>query len=549
MAMDSQDRLATPPLTLAPAVTSRLGSWLAYGIFVGALVFFLNTAHHGWRSSLVEDQGFRQTQTAISAYYTVKQGPKLAYETPVVGPPWAVPYEFPLYQWLVAAAVAELGTPLDQTGRFVSVAFFLLTLIPANHLLAQMRFSRESRLVILSLFLTSPFYLYWSRAFLIESTALFFSMVYLALSASFLRAPMLTLGCGAVATGMLAGAVKATTFAPCFVGVALFAWYLLVVRFREDRSWRTAGQLLGRLLFLAVPPLVAVAAWTQFTDVTKEHNYIGHFITTRALRSWNFGTLAGRCSVAQWSMILGHLRLVVGRFVCVGLCLPGIWFRGWRRQIGVSLILAMSAPMLFQNLYFHHEYYAYANGIFVLAAMGMGLGVLIERGRWCRGLAYAGLAAFAVIGIGRYYEYFYPKQKNRGTERWLSSLVQAIQEETRPDDTLVVLGCDWSSEIPYYSQRRALMIPNWRQADFMQNPKAYLEALNGYRIGALVVFDPPPRHLGLETIQPVIAAANLEPACRYATSGIFAVYPAKAPKQWTPPLTEVSSPTARAEEK
>jgi hypothetical protein len=547
--MESLGQFATPPLTPTPPVSPRLATFLAYGLFVGSLAFFLNTAHHGWQSSLLEDQGFRQTQTAISAYYMVKQGPKLAYETPVLGPPWAVPFEFPLYQWLVAASVARLHTPLDQTGRFFSLAFFLLTLIPANHLLGQMKFSRENRLVILSFLLISPFYLYWSRAFLIESTALFFGMAYLALSVSFLKAPRLASGCGAVATGILASLVKVTTFAPFFIGVALFGCYLLWLKSREDHSWSLAGRLIGRLVLLAIPPLLFLVGWTHFADTAKEPHQIGRFMTSRALTTWTFGTLAGRWSVAQWSMILAHLRLVVGRFACVALCLPGLWFGGRRLQIGGALLLALSAPMLFQSLYFHHEYYAYANGVFVLAAMGMGLAVLLQRGSWYRGVAYAGLLAFLVVGVGRYYQYFYPKQKNRFTERWLSSLVQVIQEETRPEDVLVVVGHDWSSEIPYYSQRRALMIPRWRQAEFLQNPQAFLKELEGYRIGALVVFDPPPRHLGLEMLQPAVEAANLNPVCKYVTGGVFAIYAAKAGGETVQPLAGASSFPARTEEK
>ena len=44
--------------------------------------------------------------------------------TLVLGPPWSIPIEFPLYQWNVAAAVKIFNTPLDQTGRFFSCLLF-----------------------------------------------------------------------------------------------------------------------------------------------------------------------------------------------------------------------------------------------------------------------------------------------------------------------------------------------------------------------------------------------------------------------------------------
>jgi hypothetical protein len=50
---------------------------------------------------------------------------------------------------------------------------------------------------------------------------------------------------------------------------------------------------------------------------------------------------------------------------------------------------------------------------------------------------------------------------------------------------IVVLGCDWSPELPYYSRRRALMVPNWAPSSF--NIWAYLPQLKNYRLGALIV--------------------------------------------------------------
>ena len=38
---------------------------------------------------------FRQTQTALTSYWFIHQGFQFAYETPVVGAPWAIPFEFP----------------------------------------------------------------------------------------------------------------------------------------------------------------------------------------------------------------------------------------------------------------------------------------------------------------------------------------------------------------------------------------------------------------------------------------------------------------------
>ena len=41
----------------------------------------------GWNNSILDHHGFRQSQTAITSYYFIKDGFRLAYETPVLGAP------------------------------------------------------------------------------------------------------------------------------------------------------------------------------------------------------------------------------------------------------------------------------------------------------------------------------------------------------------------------------------------------------------------------------------------------------------------------------
>src|SRR5579862_7514545 len=49
-----------------------------------------------WSTPVIGMHAFRQTQTAITSYWMLKGSPWLAYETPVLGPPWSIPFEFPL---------------------------------------------------------------------------------------------------------------------------------------------------------------------------------------------------------------------------------------------------------------------------------------------------------------------------------------------------------------------------------------------------------------------------------------------------------------------
>src|SRR5258707_7658240 len=126
----------------------------------------------GLRKPLLDLHAFRQTQTALSVYWLIHGGPWLAYETPVLGASWSIPFEFPLYQWLVAL-LALLHVPLDVAGRLVYFAFYAATLWPLWVFIRSVGLGRVAYLNTAILFMTAPLYLYWSRTFLTESCSLF----------------------------------------------------------------------------------------------------------------------------------------------------------------------------------------------------------------------------------------------------------------------------------------------------------------------------------------------------------------------------------------
>ena len=79
----------------------REESWLpaaAVGYFVAALAWHASMASVGWTHAMSDLHGWRQAQTAITAYFIQQGGPWIAYETPVLGPPWRIPHEFPVYE-------------------------------------------------------------------------------------------------------------------------------------------------------------------------------------------------------------------------------------------------------------------------------------------------------------------------------------------------------------------------------------------------------------------------------------------------------------------
>ena len=107
---------------------------LAIIFFSFAIIFWLSTA---WQP-LIDQHEFRQTQTALTALYLnpTIQG-LLNYETPVLGSPWSLPFEFPFYQFLVYWIARLFWLPLDSAGRLLSVLFGTLCVVPVWGLMRQ----------------------------------------------------------------------------------------------------------------------------------------------------------------------------------------------------------------------------------------------------------------------------------------------------------------------------------------------------------------------------------------------------------------------------
>src|SRR5690606_22594303 len=90
-----------------------------------------------WGMPVLDEHGFRQTQTLISSYWMAREGGFWVYPTPVLGYPWSAPFEFPLYQWgVVLLATLPLGLDIDSAARLLSLLAFVACLWPLRRVLA-----------------------------------------------------------------------------------------------------------------------------------------------------------------------------------------------------------------------------------------------------------------------------------------------------------------------------------------------------------------------------------------------------------------------------
>lgn len=460
-----------------------------------SLGFSLYATSVGFYNTIFDFHGFRQAQTAISADSILHGGSFLHYETPVLGPPWPVPFEFPLYQGIVAVLARAFSTRLDQTGRFVSILFYYLCFFPLASILSHIGLRRTQMVPALALFAMSPIYIFWSRVFMIESTALFLSLMYtdqmFRLVVGKRRWQYRHLMSGA-AFGALAGLVKVTTFAPFFaLGTSLAAWGL----WRDRESGKFKGSIAAAVATLCVVFPVAVTwCWTKFADEVKAQNPFGVYLTStnKGMIAWNFGTLAQRLQFQNYIHFLIAANLHIGSIVTAAVVLMVyVWLCGrWNWLAVACLVLYVATTLTFFNLHYQHEYYPYSDAIFLVVAIGALIASVLKirgPGAWI-GIELL-VVEMAACGYC-YLTHYYPIQSKNAPGRPAAAAL--VDNTTKPDSVIVILGMDWSSEFPYQSHRRAIMDTSFSIKELISDSGPVERAISNegpQNIAALVACD------------------------------------------------------------
>lgn len=478
----SQREPATVP---APASDRReLGAALLLAV---VLLCHLVIAGWNWSSTGLVHNGFREAQTAISAHFIQReQNFSLAYPTPVLGPPWSIPMEFPLYQWTVVVVSDLTGIALPQAGKWVGLLCFYLAL-PAFYLvLGRIPLVRWQRLLVLAMVVSCPLYLFYARAFLIETMALLFSAWFLlgyVRAGETGRSAWFALALGA---GVLAALVKVTTF--LFFLLPAAAWSLHWLW----QDWRTGGDsrraMIMRRMAWCVPaawlPVGVALLWVAFADGIKAQSIAGAFLQSENLREFNYG-LGRRFEADVWRQ---HKDIWLGDLMpwpvfAAWMLLAILFARRWWRHLLVAFACFLIVQVIFPLLYAFHAYYYVANAWILMMAVGLVAVALLESRlpRFISWLVVAGMT----LGQVAYAAFHYRSQLSEEKPGNLQ-LIEAIQQSTNAEDVLIIAGDDWSSVLPYYAERRALMLRTGVEDDREYLAKAFA-SLRGHKVGALLV--------------------------------------------------------------
>ncbi len=476
--------------------------------FFGWFVFVLLQTR-GFSTSIYGYHGLRQVQTAISIREIVRGGPLLRYETPIFGPPWSIPLEFPLYQWICAAAVNLFGSSIDGTSRLVSALFGAGCVIELARVHRALGRPQSERDLLGAMAVLSPLLMFWSHTVLIETCSVFVTLLWLELALRWtIRSPesqtekgRLLLVPGAAVIGFLAGATKATTVFPALVFVGAVG----VVRFKDSVAkgqtpsahFALFWQHLMRGLAVVTPPIAAAIWWSRLSEAQRLKNPRG----VGDVRRQMFGTWEERLEFRRLGgatlRTLGHS--VGSTWVVVVVAISAIAVSRLFRE-PKSVFVALTPPSLTSGnlavasalsfvvtpfVLFHvhvvHDYYSVEILPYALFFTVFGLALIRERVP----ISYAFLPSvvapvvIAFLSLTSYARFYGPKDAN--PMAYHPEMIAAVDRVFAKNDVIVLRGTVFDPSIGYHVDRK-MVIQETAEVSALEEEFTRL-AVAGYRSG------------------------------------------------------------------
>lgn len=480
-------------------------------IFVTALLTQAWLATRNWSAGFMPGHEFRQAQTAFIAHFIDRENDfSLLYEAPIVGKPWvSILLEVPFYEWSVVLLSRATGVSHVVAARSISLACFYLLLPALWLLLARIGVAPHRRLLPLTLILLGPVYIFYSRAFLMESMELmccaWFLVGYIRMMDR-RRWPWFVL---ATVAGTGAALIKSATFAVWLWPAAAYSAWLLWRDLRARAGWGALLQTAFWGLAGVTVPLGALRLWIDLTDPIKAVHASAWIFTSAnlSLGNWGLDNLAARFSASTWATLLQRWQeALMSPWLIGGTLLAGLAaFPALRGRVAGLAAVFFLAQLMFPFAYAYQEYYFYACAVFLLAALGLVLnGVLDSRlPRWAGWML---VAVLPLTLIHNYLRFYHPSQMVRSEGGHPYTL--ALRDHTPRDSVIIVSGADWAAIIPLYSQRRALMIRNGLEHDRTYLERAFAD-LADEEVSALVLLNDYRRIPLVREL--AVAAFDLEP--------------------------------------
>ncbi len=477
---------------------TRRENWLLIGIFCAALIaqFYFTTTN--WTSPFMPGHEFRQAQTAIVSYYIDEQNNfSLLYETPIIGKPWvSILLEVPIYEWSVVLLSRATGWPHFMAARAISLTCFYLALPALYLLLGRLALPRPRRLLVLALILTCPVYIFYSRAFLMESMELMCCGWFLL---GFVRTmderrwSWLTL---TIIAGTGAALIKSITFAIWLVPAAGYGAWQLWDDLRARRGWWAVLQTILWGAATVAVPLGMLRWWIDFTDPIKAAHASAYIFTAKNLSQGNWGIteVAARVSPKTWKILLERWQEAIMAPWVVGLALVAGagFFRLVRwRVLGLAAVFFI-AQLMFPFAYAYQDYYYYACTVFLSGALGFALCGMLDS-RLPRWLVWPLLAIPFIAQVTTYWQGYRTSQILKSNGGF--PFTDLLRDIGPKNSVFVIAGADWAAMIPLYARHKALMIRNGLEHDTDYLNRAFSDLADEDVAALILVADQRTNHL------------------------------------------------------
>ena len=407
---------------------------------------------------------YRQAQTAMTALYLPQSGFRLDYLTPIMGFPWKVPLEFPLFQWIAVLLQEMTNSDLIVCGKVINIFCHITT----NIIILQIFRNRQLPISIpytaLIFYNFFPFYLVFDSVFLIDTFSLTLAFVTVYFGSLFFKPKsnvlfLLLFLVSAICTGVS----KSTTF----IGVlAPLMAMMMMQELIRNGGFKKVGLVSGtskKIVAIGLSILVAFAvmyAWVVFSDTVKMDNPLAAEWTSSRTTAWNFGTIEQRLSFSNWKQYMSYSMLAHPLFYIALTFLMALFlFVSSKKQRVLMVCFAglFLIPLLFFfNLFIIHTYYSVANILFLYLTIAVLITAILESNR--QNIKYAGcVTGVLILLFGSYRSYAFRHQITKSVnEPGVYGQLNKIQFNPDMNDVVVLIQSSRDPFLQYYFKCRGI---------------------------------------------------------------------------------------------
>lgn len=259
---------------------------------------------------------------------------------------------------------------------------------------------------------------------------------------------------------------KSTTMIPS----VLFLAVIIIARYRNEisslqniKKFVVNNKLLVIKLFMVcVIPFTIGLVWVHYSDYEKAKNFYTSFLTSNALKVWNYGTLSQKLDIVQWNTIF--VRIVQGFYPGILIIFLLAFLRTAKaaKETVVfclaNLVAIIGTILLIFNLYYAHDYYLAALSPFICVLGGLAFEKILYKVKILTAfLIVLSLILFSPNNTLNYL-YFLRDVNTVTAYKNKTSIGEELKRLTDANQNIIIADNDWSPDILYMAERQGFML-------------------------------------------------------------------------------------------